>query len=323
MADGVDANDIHGLIRRVSDMRLSVGMHQGGRGDRTPRTPYVDGSFDSASVDAYTAEVGYETTTEYTTSPTGWPYGESSSTAPSTVFSTDYSSAVSTADSTAPSAQPGHFVGQEEMDDPGPDEPERPLPYEFGCLSGCTAWFELEDWRGWMNHIEKRHLENIYPHHTICWFCDQEFVSAEETRQARKEKFEQRLGHVWRHIWDGEWTWKNMRPDYRFLKHLNRHRLIDKEDFDHAMKYCEGPKRPEFADKSWEPPERVIEKERGQMQQHDIQKEERQRKRDSERQGKKDSERHGKRDSERHGKKDPERHGKKDTRDGGKSRRTK
>jgi len=252
MADEVDPTLIHGFIRRVSDMRLSGDLREGGLGDQPPGAADPGSHHESASSVGGNMGISYTTPRE-----TYLPHQLSYSTAPSTVSST--------APTTAPSAQPGHFVGQEEMDGPGPDEPERPLPCEFGCLSGCTAWFELEDWRGWMDHIEEKHLKNIYPHHTICWFCDQEFVSAEKTRQARKETFEQRLGHVWRHIWDGEWTWKDMRPDYRFLKHLNRRGLIDKEDFDHAMKYCEGPKRPEFADKSWEPPEKVKEPERSRM----------------------------------------------------------
>jgi hypothetical protein len=116
------------------------------------------------------------------------------------------------------------------------------LPCEFAWMGyggKCNAIFHPHETDLWIDHIISYHLRDKLPSKALCWFCDDYIFDAEVTKGDRRANFDNRMAHISQHIDEGR-TVHQIRPDFHFLEHLTKHKLVSKDVVDKVTKF-EGP----------------------------------------------------------------------------------
>lgn len=141
---------------------------------------------------------------------------------------------------------PGSDVGWEQNQGPIMPEEQVTLPCEFAGYTNCERRFGLDQVQRWLDHVTGFHLQGHLPHETVCWFCDEGRFVTTSNRDVDKEAcFRQRMYHIVGHFRDNaNSNGLHIRPDFPFLDHLARWRLIRPSVIDQARNYSEMP--PEF-----------------------------------------------------------------------------
>lgn len=147
------------------------------------------------------------------------------------------------------------------------------LPCEFISLD-CEVTFHIDDFENWLRH-NLTHFNNLPPpSRCSCLFCDVEF----EDNHNPYHNWRNRMSHSREHIIDGG---TNIRPDFAVLQYMWMNGLMNHEDWTLAEKYTERPSVPGLVRKVFETPEAKLEREKESKVPHDLQREERDRKRSS------------------------------------------
>ncbi|TLD21514.1 hypothetical protein PspLS_09031 [Pyricularia sp. CBS 133598] len=310
----IDVDEVHSIINEVEDWHRPIvppvepgwSQPRGGGDEADART--------DDSKDTLTAEQGYGYT--YSTEPVS-EYDDYRSQTTAYRGSQD-SSEVGTApsgysQSTAPSLvedtggeQPqvdGYLAEQEQIRGPL-------LVCEFRDLCGCPEIFDSNEPEAWIDHISS-HLGYRFPAKAICWFCSSQFFDSEADRggkgtkktSGRKDEasqkqerrayaFQQRLEHVAWHIVEGQYRYQDMRPDFDLMTHMHKHGMLDDETYNFATAFMD-PHRPPPSHQpekqrriktnppDWEPPHKILERERRDQVIYDQPKEDRQRKKEA------------------------------------------
>ncbi|KAK3343722.1 hypothetical protein B0T25DRAFT_305259 [Lasiosphaeria hispida] len=243
--------------------------------DYDPSAPRVPPSFDQTStVEAHSVDWGQEPS-NYTTTPTSVSRGYGS------VFSQKIGgSGSSVGGSTAPSDHPRpRFEQQFTYPPPGTDSSFE-LWCEFRDLLGCGETFRGNDKASWIQH-HAEHLHDKIPAQLMCWFCDDHGFLAERTAD-RPYNFEQRMEHIHQHMSDDYPypTLDTMRPDFYMIKHLHKHRLINDGTYNSIIAFTEVPPEYQLPDSDPRPLGQAKQREQGQC--HDLQYEDRRRRRQRE-----------------------------------------
>ncbi|KAK0635000.1 hypothetical protein B0T17DRAFT_586643 [Bombardia bombarda] len=125
---------------------------------------------------------------------------------------------------------------------PAPNShPSFELWCEFCELQNCNATFRGDDEAGWMQH-HADHLGGVFPESFMCWFCDDHISFVAHKPAERREKFEDRMGHIRGHIFDEYKTREDMRPDFHVIEVMGQQHLLDEDTFRYAMHYTELPR---------------------------------------------------------------------------------
>lgn len=264
----------------------------GGGGEGETGEDNNDGYEDDATCDC-----GYDD--DVISQTTAWPESESSSVAGKPL--SRYSQ------STAPSHR--EVDPEQQADDLAVEEATRGplLVCEFRDLCGCPEIFNSNETEAWIEHIGGHHLGYKFPAKSVCWFCDDQVFDSEvvdrkgkrtkkassgedkaDKRERRAHAFRQRLEHVAWHIVDQRhYKYLHMRPDFRLMKHMRKHGLLDDETYNFAIAF-EDARRPLSSPKpekqrriktnppDWEPPHKILERERKSQIIYDQPKEDRQ-----------------------------------------------
>ena len=110
---------------------------------------------------------------------------------------------------------------------------------EFSKLKNCNATFAGDDIAGWIEH-HTAHLRNKFPRRVVCWFCDHiPFVA--ESKADRRANFEERMEHIREHINSDYMEVDNMRPDFFVVESLYKNGQIDQGTYQYAIAYTELP----------------------------------------------------------------------------------
>ncbi|TLD08644.1 uncharacterized protein PgNI_07580 [Pyricularia grisea] len=236
---------------------------------------------------------------------TAWQGSQYSSAADSTAAS-KYSQ------STAPSyaGEEVNAAQQQQVDDLAEQEEARGplLVCEFRDLCNCPEIFNGDETEAWIDHIGGHHLNYSFPAKSVCWFCNSHVFNSDVDKKGKRIKmatteeeanqkyerraqtFRQRLEHVaWHIVEERVYRYQNMRPDFDLIRHMHKYGLLDDETYNHATAYTERPPRDPKPGKQrriktnppdWEPPHKILEKERRSQIIHDQSKEDRQRKKE-------------------------------------------
>ncbi|KAF7874037.1 hypothetical protein EAF04_002709 [Stromatinia cepivora] len=144
------------------------------------------------------------------------------------------------------------------------------LPCEFIPIN-CGVTFHPDDFENWLAH-SLTHFNNLPPpSKCFCIFCDEEFEEDDPHNNWR-----QRMMHSRDHFIDGE---TNIRPEFSVLEYMSRNGLISDADYTFAKQYTERPSVHGLVRKDFETPEAKYKRERESKVPHNLQKEERDRKR--------------------------------------------
>jgi len=151
--------------------------------------------------------------------------------------------------STAPSHGPQHtFVEIVAENDQAPlrnsEDSFEKLPCEFVVYHSCEDTFHIDDDKDWVKHI-RGHLKERLPAECKCWYCPKTFNASDTTKGDRLANFKKRMKHIRKHFKKSERTpvhrmVEDMRPDFAFLKHLKKHKLITNAMFERAKTFREG-----------------------------------------------------------------------------------
>ncbi|KAL2160886.1 hypothetical protein VTH06DRAFT_1083 [Thermothelomyces fergusii] len=159
--------------------------------------------------------------------------------------------------------------------------PGQTLWCEFRGLLGCDAIFRLDNEAEWIEH-HVDHLQDTFPEKLMCWFCDDFHFDAARPAEAFAN-FVVRMQHVRQHIFD--YDSPRVRPDFHLVVHLYQNGTLDEARYEQAMSKTEVP--PELrlpgGDSTSSLSSRQPRNERDEMLAHDLQKEERRRRREMER----------------------------------------
>ncbi|KAM0425276.1 hypothetical protein ACHAPT_009594 [Fusarium lateritium] len=145
----------------------------------------------------------------------------------------------------------------------GPPPPHRQRPAlptasllvcEFVGFQACDAIFDPDDETGWISHIVEQHLNNILPRVSMCWFCNDVplFKAASKSHEDRESCYWKRMSHIAWHFRNG-WSRDQIRPDFLFLDHVHRHKLISEDVFQWAKRFHEVPQIPNLYPAGWRP----------------------------------------------------------------------
>ncbi|KAA8565183.1 hypothetical protein MFRU_008g00430 [Monilinia fructicola] len=147
------------------------------------------------------------------------------------------------------------------------------LPCEFVSIS-CGLTFHPDEFENWLEHTLS-HFSNLPPpSKCLCLFCDEDFEDNNDPRH----NWRQRMAHSREHLLDGE---TNIRPDFLVLDYMWKNGLMTNEDYALAEQYTERPAVPGLVRKGFETPEEKLKREKESKVLHNLQKEERDRKRSS------------------------------------------
>lgn len=163
----------------------------------------------------------------------------SSSSRSTSGFSSSTAQSVSTVPPTRSSLQSSDLVGNRTGRNDISSSRYR-LPCEFSDITRCNESFDFDDVDSWFNHIVE-HLYSKYPSYTICWFCDDYWFDATAPSEDAQHMFYCRMLHIRDHFGMGK-SVEQKRPDFFFLDHLYRNRLIDEKTYNKMKK--KGELRP-------------------------------------------------------------------------------
>ncbi|APA16203.1 hypothetical protein sscle_16g109730 [Sclerotinia sclerotiorum 1980 UF-70] len=144
------------------------------------------------------------------------------------------------------------------------------LPCEFIPIN-CEVSFHPDDFENWLAH-SLTHFNNLPPpSKCFCIFCDEEFEEDDP-----HDNWRRRMTHSRDHLIDGE---TNIRPDFSILEYMWSNGLMSDADHALAKQYTERPLVHGLVRKGFVTPEAKYKQERESEVQHNLQKEERNRKR--------------------------------------------
>ena len=146
---------------------------------------------------------------------------------------------------------------------------------EFAALKGCNTIFHGDDEAAWIQH-HAQHLGERFPPELVCWFCDDHPHFFAKRTVERRSNFEERMEHIREHIFGDYMTQDLMRPDFYLIEYMYKHGKLDKGAYGHAMAYSELPEslREPFDDEI-----SSTSKQPCNVQNHDLARENRQRRR--------------------------------------------
>lgn len=147
------------------------------------------------------------------------------------------------------------------------------LPCEFVSID-CGVTFHPDDSENWIAHTLSHFNNLLPPSKCLCLFCDEEF----EDNYDSYSNWRNRMIHSREHILDGE---TNIRPDFSVLNYMWKNGLMSDADYALAEQYTERPTVPGLVRNGFETPEAKFKRERESKVPHNLQKEERDRKRSS------------------------------------------
>ncbi|RYP55557.1 hypothetical protein DL769_010132 [Monosporascus sp. CRB-8-3] len=72
------------------------------------------------------------------------------------------------------------------------------LPCDFVRWSQCIVTFDVDDFYGWVEHVEQYHLGDNFPRKVMCWFCSETFkVGKNASKEERRTNFWNHLFAYW------------------------------------------------------------------------------------------------------------------------------
>lgn len=123
--------------------------------------------------------------------------------------------------------------------------PVRELPCDFVGWGTCNRSFPLRRRDDWLAHV-RSHLKNEYPRKVMCWFCSELFDAGSQDSRRRRENFERRMNHIYRHISEElvDPNPDDIRPDWYYAEHLYKHHLITVETYNQAKAWRDSVQYP-------------------------------------------------------------------------------
>lgn len=211
--------------------------------DDVPRQPMPSGYQSGWNPDDDTRDLVSQAGSAYTTNSSAT--SASRSRTATSVFS-DHSSGRhrwgSASQTTAPSTRPmRQNLVQQVANTPGAGGASAFMLWcEFDALADCNERFRGDDIRGWIDHHERHHLQDRLPSQLLCWFCDDlSFVTDRGTDS--RANFDRRMHHIHNHIFQDYKTVHDMRPDFYMVEHLYNRGFIDEDTYRLARGYSELP----------------------------------------------------------------------------------
>ncbi|KAI5457311.1 hypothetical protein BGZ63DRAFT_75794 [Mariannaea sp. PMI_226] len=211
-----------------------IDTYRDGNGDRQQPSCY------QSTADYYPSRIMSEDSSashHNLTIPRSMMSGDTSHTAYSEVFDPEYayrSPTILTVPSTDGDVRDFHHLPL-----PNPEPTAPTLPCEFNHYDRCNASFHIDDEEGWLTHIANVHLNHVFPTHCICWFCSAKYVATSNTYNDRKACYQKRIHHIARHLRRREYGLDEIRPDYHFIDHIYRIRIIGNQEYDYLREYRE------------------------------------------------------------------------------------
>lgn len=149
------------------------------------------------------------------------------------------------------------------------------LPCEFRFV-GCDYRFHPENFEAWISHTVSHFGGLPPPVSAICIFCD-EGNARFETQHDPYSNWRDRMLHIGSH-WAEFSTDEDTRPDFWVVAYMKENQLISREDYAHVMKHTERPYCDGLVPSDYETPVMKVKKEKNLQIPHDLQKEDREKK---------------------------------------------
>jgi hypothetical protein len=195
--------------------------------------------------------------------------GPSSSAADDDSETQSNSSCPSTAPSSAPSLNPP----------PLPPPAINPMNYEseLRCefeFVDCYLSFHPTQIERYISHTASHFLGHLPPRKTICIFCDRIFEDPNDPAA----NWTRRMRHIADHYRHLE-RYEHSRPDFLLINHMRSKRIMSSEDYKWATEHSERPYCDGLVDRSYRTPEMKRREKRLIAEPHDLEKEDRHRRR--------------------------------------------
>jgi hypothetical protein len=152
------------------------------------------------------------------------------------------------------------------------------LPCEFAFL-GCNLRFHPEEFEAWISHSASHFVGVSPPSYTICTFCDSS-TGCFRSQGDPHSNWRRRMIHIGSHFQNLEGE-RGLRPDFWVIQYMWSNGLLSEDDFAIAMGYSERPRCDGIVPYGQETPEMSIKKEKESWQPYNLDKEQRQRKRNN------------------------------------------
>lgn len=150
------------------------------------------------------------------------------------------------------------------------------LPCEFDIMGGCTLRFHPTQFEAWITHTAS-HFNGKLPPKAMCVFCDDNNSTFDDQKDLQLN-WRKRMVHIGGHLQDLRPA-ESLRPDYFVLDHMRANGLVSVEDYNHAMTYTERPHCNGLVPLGYRTREMKCKIENGLREFHDLQKEDRHRRR--------------------------------------------
>lgn len=146
--------------------------------------------------------------------------------------------------------------------------------YSYPCelsILGCQVSFDPPEKIHWMSHSIAHFNTYTPPLKSVCIFCDVIFRTQDDPRDCWRK----RLLHIASHYENLE-RFEKPRPDYFLLDYLRKINLLGEEDYRYAIEFSERPPVEGLTDYGFQSFETRLKNERTERQEHDLQMERRQ-----------------------------------------------
>ncbi|RYP50112.1 hypothetical protein DL768_004316 [Monosporascus sp. mg162] len=165
------------------------------------------------------------------------------------------------------------------------------LPCDFVGWGACNETFDVDDFHGWVGHVEQDHLGHNFPRKVMCWFCSETFkVGKSASQDEYRTNFWNRMQHIQNHIRGDRKDEHDIRVDFHYAEHLHSAKLISDDIYRRARRakdvipYPDGshrhvPLARDIYPASFVPPEMRLQKERETQIPVDTRREEKDRRR--------------------------------------------
>jgi hypothetical protein len=157
------------------------------------------------------------------------------------------------------------------------------LPCEFGFI-GCNLRFHPEHSEAWIDHTISHFSPGISPPlKSICIFCDTEFDCTASPLDARSI-WRDRMLHISSHF-EARVPSNYPRPDFFVIEHMHANGLISLADYTEAREYTERPHCDGLVPRDFQTEDMKRKKEKELQGVHDLDKEERTRRKETRHKG--------------------------------------
>jgi hypothetical protein len=153
--------------------------------------------------------------------------------------------------------------------------------YEYTCSFGftdCRLSFHPMRINDWISHEASHFLQHRPPPKTCCTFCDLVF----ENYTDPKLSWRQRMDHIAVHFQRLEGP-DHPRPDFFVIEYMFEKRLLSAGEYKSLTRYTERPRCDGLVDIGYKTPEMKRKHEKSREQRYDLEKEDRQRRREGKR----------------------------------------